>query len=171
MRLKIQKVLRIYGHIERIFLSVLFVAMLIIMMAQVISRYVFKAPIIWTDELTTLLQVCIAFLGIGYGLRKKSHVGMSGFYEKLPESVQHLIAVVTDILIVVCFYLMIKQGLFYAKQQWNIKTMTMQWTNGFFYICIPIGLIESIVYIIFDIVDHIMCFFHKEPIFKLTGEV
>lgn len=167
MRVKIQKILRIYGFIERLILSGIFIVMLVIMMAQVMSRYVLKAPIIWTDELTTLLQVCIAFLGIGYGLRRKSHVTLSGFYENFPKPVQHLVSIATDILIMVCFCLIVEQGFFYANQQWNIKTMTMRWTNGMFYICIPLGLLEAIVYICFDMVDHIMCLFHKEPIFRL----
>lgn len=170
MRKKIQKVLKIYGVIERVFLSAMFVFMLMVLLLQIISRYIFNSPVIWTDEITTLLQVSLAFLGIGYGIRKKSHVELSGFYDRFPETVQHIITIVTNLFIIWCLYCIIKEGFFYADQQWAIKTMTTRFMNGYFFICVPIGLIEAVVYLGFGTVDQIMYLLHKQPIFRV-GEV
>ncbi len=166
-RQTIQKILRGIGLLERILLSILFVFMCVILVMQIVSRYFLNSPIIWTDEMTTLFQLVLAFLGIGYGIRKKSHVCLSGFYEKFPEHVQHLISIATNILVIVCLGFIIEQGFFYANMQWHIKTMTTRFMNGYFYIAVPIGLIEACIYLGFDSVDHLMYLLHKEPVFRL----
>lgn len=170
MRKKIQKVLKIIGMIERVLLSGIFVFMFAIMVMQIVSRYIFNSPIIWTDEMTTLLQVTLGFLGIGYGIRKKSHVCLSGFYDKMPGRVQHMVSILTDILVIVCLVFIIEQGFFYTKMMWNIKTMTTSFMNGYFYISVPIGLLEGALYLGFDMVDHIAYLLNKEPIFRLGEE-
>ncbi len=143
------------------------VIMFLIVLLQIVSRYLFKSPVIWTDEVSTLLQVSLTFLGIGYGMRKKSHVELSGVYDRFPETVQHLVSIFTNLLLIYCMCFLVKKGLYYANMQWRIKTMTTQLTNGLFYACVPLGLIEAIVYTGFGTVDHILCLFHKDRLFML----
>jgi len=61
---KFEKFEAILAKIQSIFCIVLgFMA--IVMFASVIFRYVLNDPLIWSEELTTVMQGALAFAGIG----------------------------------------------------------------------------------------------------------
>src|SRR5438876_2807587 len=49
---------------------------------EVIARYVFNAPTIWSFDVTYMLYGTIFMLGAAYALHKGSHIRTDFFYEK-----------------------------------------------------------------------------------------
>lgn len=68
----------------------------IILFVQIIMRTVFSAPLKWAEELARYLQIWITFLGIGYGIRRGSHIGMTLLRDRLPRVLQALCGLVVD---------------------------------------------------------------------------
>ncbi|MGJ8690984.1 MAG: TRAP transporter small permease [Thalassotalea sp.] len=59
--------------------------------AQFISRYVFEAPLGWTEEVARYQLVCLGFLGGCAGVRKNSHIFVSLFHRWMPANVSKIL--------------------------------------------------------------------------------
>ncbi len=59
--------------------------------SQFISRYVFAAPLGWTEELARYQLVCIGFIGACMGIRKNNHIFVALFHRYLPKKLSILL--------------------------------------------------------------------------------
>ena len=85
---------------EEAFLAFLLATMVVVTFSQVIARYVFNSGVIWALELTTFLFAWLIILGISYGIRIHSHIGVDALVKLFPASGQKacgLIAVAAGI--------------------------------------------------------------------------
>src|SRR5690348_13809801 len=57
--------------------ALLVVADIVILFAGVVSRYVFHRPILWSDELASILFLWMAMLGAVVALRRGEHMRMT----------------------------------------------------------------------------------------------
>ncbi len=62
----------------------LFAAMFGAIIVQIVLRYVFNAPLVWTDEAASYLFVWISFLGWAMATRKRIHIGIGLVADRLP---------------------------------------------------------------------------------------
>lgn len=67
-------------------------AMIGLVSAQVLLRYVFNSSIDWSDEVSRLLFVWCMFLAIPLGIREGAHVGIELLTAKLPAALREQLA-------------------------------------------------------------------------------
>lgn len=72
-------------------------AMIILIVQHVIMRYVFDRPDIFTDVISTYLQVGIVFLGSAYTLKTGGHIRISMVPDRLPSGARRLLETITNI--------------------------------------------------------------------------
>jgi C4-dicarboxylate transporter, DctQ subunit len=70
-------------RLEEGLIAFLLAAMTIVTFAQVVARYVFNFSFVWALELTMVLFAWLIFLGIPYGVRVGSHIGVDSFVKLL----------------------------------------------------------------------------------------
>ena len=63
--------------------SLLVVAEIAVLFAGVLARYVFQRPLIWTDELASILFLWLAMLGAVIALQRGEHMRMTAIVGKL----------------------------------------------------------------------------------------
>jgi TRAP-type C4-dicarboxylate transport system permease small subunit len=61
---------------------------------QVLSRYAFRRPSSWTDELATLLVIWLALLGASVALGRQAHLGVDVLVRQLSPAPRRLIEIV-----------------------------------------------------------------------------
>lgn len=71
------------ARVEEGLIAFLLAAMTAITFLQVIARYVFNYSFVWALELTTWLFAWLIFLGIPYGVRVGSHIGVDALVKAL----------------------------------------------------------------------------------------
>ena len=131
---------------KRVFSLIMFV-MLAILTCHVTMRYLFNRPLIWTDEVTTMMQGTIAFLGIGYCFHRGQHTELSLLYDRLPRFIQCIFDVITISVMLFCLYHLTRIGFQYTANQ-NIAFGTISWMKkSYFYIFIPIGFLIAMAYV------------------------
>ncbi|WP_111977140.1 TRAP transporter small permease [Algibacillus agarilyticus] len=64
---------------------ILFWALALTVFSQFVSRYVFSAPLGWTEEVARYQLVCLGFIGGCMGIRNNSHIFVSLFHQWMPE--------------------------------------------------------------------------------------
>jgi TRAP-type C4-dicarboxylate transport system permease small subunit len=80
-------------------------AIFVLMMAQVLLRYVIQSPVIWIEEAAAYLLPVLAVWGSAVCLRHRSHIAVDFIAARLPRLMQRLLAVLIYALI---FYLALK---------------------------------------------------------------
>ncbi len=66
-------------HVTGAAVAVLVVAEILVLFAGVLARYVFHAPLIWSDELASILFLWLAMLGAVVAFERGEHMRMSAF--------------------------------------------------------------------------------------------
>lgn len=70
-------------RLEEWLIAILLAIMTIITFAQVIARYVFDYSFTWALELVQFLFAWLIFLGMAYGVRVGSHIGVDALVKSL----------------------------------------------------------------------------------------
>lgn len=131
---------------KRVF-ALIMASMLAILTVHVFMRYLFNSPLIWTDEVVTIMQGVIAFLGIGYCFHRKQHTELALLYNKVPRPVQCLFDIVSNSVMLFCLAHLVRVGVVYVTKQ-NIPLGTISWVKlSYFYIWIPVGLVIAMCYV------------------------
>jgi len=90
--------------------AVLLSAMVVIMFASVIWRYVLNAPIVWADQLSGWIFVWMTYLGIAVGYRRGIHIGVDDLVRKMPEMMQFIVANLVDLSVGIFLIIVVYQG-------------------------------------------------------------
>jgi tripartite ATP-independent transporter DctM subunit len=74
------------GHAVEFAAAALVVAEIAILLAGVVARYGVQRPLIWSDELASMLFLWLAMLGSVIALRRNEHMRMTALVARLPAS-------------------------------------------------------------------------------------
>lgn len=68
--------------------AVLLVVVVAVTLLQIVLRYVFNSPLIWSEELVKFLIVWIAFIGAGAVCFDGRHLNVDVFFKLMPEGMR-----------------------------------------------------------------------------------
>lgn len=87
-----------------VFLTVIFMALLVlIMVVQVVLRYVFNSPLFWAEEISLQLLVLITLFGVSYLTYKKSFLQVDLLQHYLSAKMKHVLSTVLAIINLLVF--------------------------------------------------------------------
>ncbi|OHC78451.1 MAG: hypothetical protein A3H24_01050 [Rhodoferax sp. RIFCSPLOWO2_12_FULL_60_11] len=93
--------MKILDHLEEWIISLMLLAMTALTFTQVVMRYVFNSGLSWALELTTVFFAVMIFVGISYGVRVGSHIGVDALVKMLgpqPRRAVSILAVLLSLL-------------------------------------------------------------------------
>jgi C4-dicarboxylate transporter, DctQ subunit len=93
--------MKILDHIEEWVMSLMLLAMTSLAFMQVVRRYVFNTGFSWNLELTTVCFAIMIFVGISYGVRVGSHIGVDALVRIMPEGMRRASAILVVLLCLV----------------------------------------------------------------------
>ena len=97
MKRSIQKVDKCLSMIENAVIILGLSAMFLILLAQVIMRYVFSRPLTWSEEAARFIFVYVSFIGISYAYRQKGHIRMEVVVNLFPQAVRRGLEVLINL--------------------------------------------------------------------------
>ncbi len=126
----------------------------LVLLANVISRYLFDAPLFFAEELALLLLVWMGYLAVSYSVYRSDQIGMGLVVDKLSQSNKRRVAIVVDVILIV-----ISAILLWAALQWlqssSIffeRAVTLNVPKWPFYLVIPLFWSLMLVHLI----DHLL---------------
>ena len=75
--------MKILNSLEEWIISLMLLAMTGLTFLQVVMRYVFNSGFTWALELTTVFFAIMIFVGVSYGVRVGSHIGVDALVKLL----------------------------------------------------------------------------------------
>ena len=118
----------------------------LVLFVQIIMRTFFSAPLKWAEELARYLQIWITFLGIGYGIRRGSHIGMTLLKDRLPPVLKALCGLIVDVAGFLAFIVLFRTSLQFLAHQ-NVVSTAMELPMQLVYLVIPVG---AVIYMAYD---------------------
>jgi tripartite ATP-independent transporter DctM subunit len=127
------------GLLVEIPAALLVVAEIVILFAGVIARYGFRQPLIWSDELASILFLWLAMLGAAVAFRRSEHMRMTAVVAMTSARTQAYLALVA-VCAALAFLLMIARPAFeYAYEESFITTPALQISNSWRAAALPVG--------------------------------
>lgn len=149
-RITVGKVIRwLDKNFEEFIMSFALWAIVVVMFLQVIMRYVFRASIFWSEELSRYCFIWFAFMGMSHGAYANSHIRLDFIKVAFPKLERH-IDLIGDLLFLIFTIYMIKPGinvmnLLMVKAQ---PSPAMGIPMHFIYVSLLIGIILALLRII-----------------------
>jgi TRAP-type transport system small permease protein len=110
---------------------------------QVTMRYVFNAPLAWSDELARYQLVWLTFLGAGLAYRLGMHIAVDAVAEMLKKrswtSVERAISVIIHAVMLVLAVVLVATGYDLSTSTWSRTTPSLGIPVGAVYLAVPVG--------------------------------
>jgi TRAP-type C4-dicarboxylate transport system permease small subunit len=99
------------SQISGYFAALSILAATLIIVEQVVVRYLFKIPTIWQVETAVYLLIAATFLGAPYGLKENAHINIDLFIVRFSAGARRKLDIVTSaIAMLFCFFLAYRGG-------------------------------------------------------------
>ena len=95
----ISKINNTLAKIEGAVMVFWFAIVLVVMTCQVVSRYIFNAPIAWSEEFARYSFVWISYIGCAYCVSVDAHTGITAFRDALPPKAKKLTTVLGNVVV------------------------------------------------------------------------
>jgi len=118
-----------------------------LLLAGVVSRYVFAQPIVWSDEVVSIAFVWLAMLGTAIALHRNEHLRLSLFVEMLPPRRRAFAQAFALVAMAGLLLALIGPAVDYAADEWAIRTPALDMPNAFRVGSIAAGFIAMLLII------------------------
>lgn len=143
--------LRILGYVDRVSRWVLvanMLAMTLLVIFQVLTRYLFSYSIAWADEMSRLTFVWSMFLAIPHGLKAGVHVGIDILVGKFPpflaEATSRVMMAFCALLCLIVFY----YGIRVTNEKMQELMPILNFTAAVYYIPVLISMGHSFLHLL-----------------------
>lgn len=125
--------------------ALLFGAMFVAFVIQVISRYVFDAPVSWTLEICSITYVWIVFFAAGTIVTARQHITFDMLYGALGASGKRAAAIFTSACLLAIFAVCLPPVLGYIRFVSRMHTLILNIRLDLIYSCFGIFMVGAIL--------------------------
>ncbi len=149
-----EKAVKIIDRYLEYFLITLMTAMVLNVLWQVITRFIFINPSTFTDELARYLLIWLGLLGASYVTGKQRHLSIDFFYSKInPQKKKYMQIIIQMLVLFFALIVMVIGGLNLVFQTFYLKQISasLQINLGFVYLVLPISGLLIIFYSVYNV--------------------
>src|SRR5581483_11124268 len=114
---------------------------ILILFGGVVSRYVFDAPLVWSDELASILFLWLAMLGAAIALRRDEHMRMTAAVARLPASARATFDAIASAAALAFLVLIAWPACDFAREQIPVTTPALQISDALRAAALPVGIV------------------------------
>ena len=109
----------------------LIVAEIVVLLANVTFRYAMRDPLMWGDELASLLFIWLSMLGAVIALRRGEHMRLTTFLSTMSPGKQRFFETFGNVLVLAFMLGLIAPAWEYVSEQWVITTPALEISDSF----------------------------------------
>jgi tripartite ATP-independent transporter DctM subunit len=129
----------VLGHLVEIPAALLVLAEIVVLLTGVTSRYVLHAPLVWSDELASILFLWLAMLGAVVALRRGEHMRMTALVGMASPGVRAFLEVIAIAAPLAFLVLVIGPAVEFAQDEAFITTPALEIPNSWRAAALPVG--------------------------------
>ncbi len=138
----------LFVAVNRAVLIALLGVMAALVIANVISRYVFSHSFPWVEEATRYMMIWAAFLGAGPALRVGGHIAVDTLVQALPAAGARALRAVLVLIMAATLAVLVWLGIDYVGFAWEQESPVLSWSLGKVYLAIPVGAALALVHLV-----------------------
>jgi C4-dicarboxylate transporter DctQ subunit len=144
----IQKISNVFERITVILIMISVAVLCLDLVVAVASRYIFKLPIIWADELAIVLLAWVTFLGASLSIKRNEMVAVTILIDRLDKRYLKLLQVFLQMIILAMTILFLIYGTRWvlAPETIGTKLSAMQISMWIPYSIFPITMLMTAVF-------------------------
>ncbi len=128
------------GSALEVVLALLVSAEIAILLAGVVARYILHSPIVWADELASILFLWLAMLGAAIAFQRNEHMRMTMIAGKLAPEVRAMLDCLALVAPLAFLLLILPHAYAYAHEEFDIRTPALDVTNAWRVAAVPVGI-------------------------------
>ena len=178
---------RVLGTLVEIPVAILVAAEIVILFAGVVSRYALQQPLVWSDELASILFLWLAMLGAVVAFRRDEHMRMTAIVAMASPGVGAFLDVIATCAALAFLLLIVWPAFDYAHEETFITTPALEITNAWRAAALPFGIalmaafallrlaqsgsVLAVAVAVGTVVGIVALFWLAEPIFRQLGNL
>ena len=121
---------------------------LLLVVLQVVMRYVFNSPLTWSEELAVYVMIWLTFIGSLICMRDKEHIEVTILVDHLPRPLQRIVVAFSRLasvffLLVVAYY-----GFELVMENMTVTSPANKISMGLVYTIIPLSSLGMVFYLV-----------------------
>jgi tripartite ATP-independent transporter DctM subunit len=136
---------RVLGLLVEAIAAILVVVEISLLGAGVLARYVFHAPLVWSDELASILFLWLSMLGAVIALRRGEHMRMTGLVSRVSPGTRAVLEALAVTAAIAFLLMILPHALEYAEEENFIVTPALGISNAWRAGALPIGIALMLV--------------------------
>lgn len=137
------------GAIVEFVLAALVAAEIAILLAGVVARYVLRSPIVWTDELASILFLWLGMLGAVAAFKRGEHMRMTTMTSRLQPSTRAVLDVIAIACPLAFLVAVLPHAVAFAHEELAIRTPALDLANAWRVAAIPVGMALMAIFAVF----------------------
>ncbi len=130
------------------------VAEVVILFVGIVARGVFHKPIIWSDELASILFLWLAMLGAAIAVQRGTHMRLTFFISAMPPRAQAWAETLASAGVALFLALILHPAMEYMEDQAFVETPALGWSGTVRAAAIPVGCAVALVTSLLRLVRH-----------------
>ncbi|MHC4155250.1 MAG: TRAP transporter small permease [Planctomycetota bacterium] len=123
----------------RIAAGLLLVTMFVVIIWEVVTRYVFARPAFWTEEFARYTMFYMVLVGSAVSIRQELHPALGFVTKKFSARFQRIWGILIDVLVFLVLIAIFVEGLKMSSEEWIGKTPALRLRFFWVYLALPIG--------------------------------
>ena len=117
----------------------LFLAMLLVLTIQIISRYFLSIAIPWTEEVSRWLYIYIVFIGASEAVSRRDHIAVDIVPNRLSNKANLILDILIHGMFSVISLIVVYRGYLFAERMDRLGSVTMDVQMSVLYAAVPLG--------------------------------
>ena len=128
------------GWLVEVPAALLVLADIVVLLAGVVSRYLLHSPLLWSDELASILFLWLAMLGSVVALRRGEHMRMTALVSSASPRRRALLEAVATMACLAFLVMVLHPAFEYAAEEQAITTPALELSNLWRAAALPVGI-------------------------------
>ena len=132
---------KIFTNFEEYICTILLSIMTVVVFYQVFCRFVIKAALPWSEELSIYILAWVSFLGASIGVKRGAHIGVEAVIQLFPKKIQRYFVLFSYCICTVFFVMIVYYGMLIVQKQIITGQVSpaMRIPMYYAYLSVPVG--------------------------------
>ena len=158
-----------FNKVCNLLLGIVRVAMFLVLLLQIISRFIAFVPLPWSQDLIVFLLICSVFLGACTATANNKQIRLEFFVDLLPKKLTKVILIIADLISIAFLVVVTSQAFQMTGENMHVIVGSSPITYGWYYFVVGIGAVGMILNFILLIVDRFADLFAKKGKEEVTA--
>ena len=137
---------RVFTYLFRVFDAAndaaaifMLVTTVVVVFLAAASRYVFKNPLPWTEEVARFAFIWLSFIGISIAERTNVHFRITYFINKVPKKPKKFVWMFNELIIFTALFLLLFEGMKFGRMGAQGISAVLELPLDYIYVALPVA--------------------------------